>query len=437
MSTEITVSVGGNPLLDKARDQQNASRQAQLEKEAAQRLATQAGKERSKALTAQGKDANGNPLTGSLSKTPYIERRPAANRTLTGGVVGVQTGFPANYNPSTPRLLVGPPGVHLDESTGTTAPIDVLTLRPTPPGFGFPISGFGYASSTGTADEWYLLPLTGKTCLAIRIVTQVSAWYYFQVDDGFILLDSDSGSLWKAYAFVVSESATRQIAVPKTLEDYLKELIPPMSLNATTVYTGAPFTYGTGWTYNIATFNAATWRASRRYGDYSSVNDTLAKHFGMGYLTSNHRGAGAIATFATPAIYRFISGPMTIDNNSQNYAYMRQNYFSNAPSSYIGPCQLRNETIVSDGVSSYVDYSYPSCDSTKVGFDVTRAVPVDIFTGMDPANFVPKRAYDVKLNGASQTSGQYKLYYAWNWDNANYCRQEALSLGFSGADLTP
>ncbi len=80
MSTNINISVGDNKLLAQARLQQNASRQAQLEKEANKRLQSEAEINRVNALAAQGKDANGNPITGSQVTQPQIERRPAANR---------------------------------------------------------------------------------------------------------------------------------------------------------------------------------------------------------------------------------------------------------------------------------------------------------------------------------------------------------------------
>ena len=84
MSTNINISVGDNKLLDQARLQQNASRQAQLEKEASKRLQGEAEMNRVNALAAQGKDANGNPLTGTRFQVPQLDRRPAANRA--GGI---------------------------------------------------------------------------------------------------------------------------------------------------------------------------------------------------------------------------------------------------------------------------------------------------------------------------------------------------------------
>jgi hypothetical protein len=57
-----------------------ANRQAQLNREASTRLEAQATAARTTALATQGRDANGNPITGAFFTPTQIERRPAANR---------------------------------------------------------------------------------------------------------------------------------------------------------------------------------------------------------------------------------------------------------------------------------------------------------------------------------------------------------------------
>jgi hypothetical protein len=80
MSTNINITVGDNALLDRAQQQAAANRQAQLNREAATRLEAQATAARTTALAAQGRDANGNLITGAPFTQPQIDRRPAANR---------------------------------------------------------------------------------------------------------------------------------------------------------------------------------------------------------------------------------------------------------------------------------------------------------------------------------------------------------------------
>jgi hypothetical protein len=80
MSTNINITVGDSGLLDRARQQQAASRQAQLNREAATQLEAQAIAARTAVFAAQGRDASGNLITGTPFRQPQIDRRPAANR---------------------------------------------------------------------------------------------------------------------------------------------------------------------------------------------------------------------------------------------------------------------------------------------------------------------------------------------------------------------
>jgi hypothetical protein len=80
VSTNINITVGDGALLDRAKQQQSANRQAQLEREASARLEAQATFARTTTLTAAGKDAAGNPLIGTRLQVPQLELRPAATR---------------------------------------------------------------------------------------------------------------------------------------------------------------------------------------------------------------------------------------------------------------------------------------------------------------------------------------------------------------------
>ena len=97
MSTNINISVGDSKLLDQARLQQNASRQAQLEKEANKRLSNEAEINRVNALAAQGKDANGNIITAPGTGPKPLRDEPAAQRS--GGIYEVVL-VPTSENPT-------------------------------------------------------------------------------------------------------------------------------------------------------------------------------------------------------------------------------------------------------------------------------------------------------------------------------------------------
>lgn len=80
MSVNININFSGNGLLNNAKQQQSANRQAQLGREAYTRLETKATKARTKKLSIQGKDSKDNPLNNVPVSTPNIDRRPAAHR---------------------------------------------------------------------------------------------------------------------------------------------------------------------------------------------------------------------------------------------------------------------------------------------------------------------------------------------------------------------
>ena len=97
MSTNINITVGDSGLLDRAKQQQAASRQTQLNREASVQLEAEAtaafltnanaiasgaafNAARTAAFAAQGRDAQGNLITAPSRIQPYIAPRPAANR---------------------------------------------------------------------------------------------------------------------------------------------------------------------------------------------------------------------------------------------------------------------------------------------------------------------------------------------------------------------
>jgi hypothetical protein len=358
------------------------------------------------------------PQRTRFGATPTTYRRPEPGAVgSTEGVVGFQSTSPSNFDPADPQLLVGPPGVKSNETIGALCPNSALNIKERPPFY-----GRAYLESGGFYEDWFLLPLTKEACIAVRIKVRIFVWYHFDVTSGgFTLLDSSQDDLWEAYAFAVSKKKTRKITMPSILEGHLKELFPPMALNDTTNYRGFPFLYPTLDPYPVQTFNTPKWRDSSRYGNYSRGNETLPVAFGIGELNGFHGGnLGSLnrSEFFSPAVYQFLTGPMTVSNDSRNYQYMRETYFQNAPNYYLSQCHLDN-----------------TCDDTKIGFDVTREQPIDIITPVRDEAFRQKGAYDVKLNGADKNLDF--LYYAWNWDKPAYCQQQAISLGFTAADLRP
>ncbi|MFZ9959275.1 MAG: hypothetical protein ACO3GP_02690 [Candidatus Limnocylindrus sp.] len=148
MTTQINVTVGSGGLSDRAKQQQQAARQAQLEKERQQRVETQGQQQRTAKLEAAGKNPDGAPLYGTSSKEPEVDRRPAASRALTDSLllkpkdpayvvegttkVNLQStgGFPkiANWLSSTPPNYL---------ATGGPNGAPAFEIAPNPNGTGF------------------------------------------------------------------------------------------------------------------------------------------------------------------------------------------------------------------------------------------------------------------------------------------------------------
>ena len=100
MSTQINVTVGSGGLSDKAKQLQAGARQAQLEKERQRRIEAEGAAERTARFAAEGRNAQGQSLTGTPNTTPRPQDEPAAFRSATDDYLmllpsgGVQTGIP-------------------------------------------------------------------------------------------------------------------------------------------------------------------------------------------------------------------------------------------------------------------------------------------------------------------------------------------------------
>jgi hypothetical protein len=80
VSTQINVTVGSDDLSEKARQQQIANRQAQLDKERTGIIEAQATDKRIAAQAAKGLSLDGLPLYNVPTGVPDLDRRPAASR---------------------------------------------------------------------------------------------------------------------------------------------------------------------------------------------------------------------------------------------------------------------------------------------------------------------------------------------------------------------
>lgn len=274
--------------------------------------------------------------------------------------------------------------------------------------------------------------LTGFTQVSQNIYTQTMAYENVWFDSEII-------------CFVYNKKALRVITAPAQLVSKIDQIMPdyqyvyypqaigtrnstqtttPVILSGPVYTTDLQTTYPNG---NVAPQNL-TGSIIEFAGVYNYTpsievaNTFLATHFGIGQLHINSHGAGwnfNQEPYWTPAVYTYLKGEMNLQTSeSQNYAYMRANYFPNAPRRYI------NLTIEGD-------IWYQNTNPDK--YAITRQEPISITTPMPYTNFKT-------VNKGTQGVGYYpqtKGISAWDWGNSQFCKAQLLALGFSNADLTP
>ncbi len=182
MSTNINITVGGNALLDVAKQQQAANRQAQLNREASNRLEAQATAARTTALAAQGRDDNGNLITGALFTQPLIDRRPVANRAgeeffLLRPIAGPTDGaIPLISNKLPKEIFTGNP-VTFSATAGPSGSPALQAIAP--------VDGFNYVSLTN------VLPATPVSKYANRPLTDYTLQLFVRLGETYVTNQRD------------------------------------------------------------------------------------------------------------------------------------------------------------------------------------------------------------------------------------------------------
>lgn len=246
--------------------------------------------------------------------------------------------------------------------------------------------------------------------------------------------DTEQRQRYEIFAFYVDSSNVRQLDVPEALDTAIRALHPPLAVNSTqevitsSLYTrfeyadvagsssepsnyNGPVTYGYT---DVPSFDYTVHAESKLHGNYPARNDVLAKQFGLGRLNEEtHDG-----NYFTPAVYRFLGPAMNLTPAAaQTYAWMRENYFANAPRKYLAPCVNSSSCV----------------EEETVGFDVSTTAPEDIDTAVSASSFTSARRYNVALNGVND----FEVVFGWDWDDPTLCRTKLTALGFTAADLKP
>lgn len=455
MSTQINITVGSGGLSDRAMQQQQAARQAQLEKERQQRIEAQGTEQRNAKLQAEGKAPDGSALYGVNANVPQIERRPAAFRStgqglnlghmwtfstgeylpVTSGVIFIQGGSSLNNN------LVSGERSLTHVRPGATGEWITLQNEFSYPAFPTDATVVPFNDSTGTrtvrhrrssnsAAARFLLPAgNGNFIYIVREllvwgVTDASIYHHrSQFSGTFYYYSSSIGSLPTGYAsatsatgysslsraYICNNTTIREIAISTTLGTVLEAIcsVTPTLVQSSDTINGQVNTYE---------INAIPFWPEGGSGSIFFNGEGFKPAVVSGNLVY------------TPSIFEAIN-----------------NYAAFVPSTSI-------KTFPSKLKWGLPDASEGAYASPTIASAYTSGLP--FYHGLwpkaneePPANIwnpgytgdLPKRVDKATLEVTIPPTGFFNvsLLTVWDWDDPAYCRSMCRALGFTDADLTP
>lgn len=485
MSTNININVGDNKLLAQARLQQNASRQAQLEKEANQRL---------KAQATDAQTANLDPLTGTPYKTPQLKDRPAANRQFGIGFgecfyriqnsVGTNlqiqitvwsgdgtaqvskvvenSGYPVGYRTLDEVYGSLPP-------EGITATTQIVRFAAyggeaySSPGSLEVNESLGLNRDPGAIERIITLP-TGKDSAIICFLGKVCC--YKSV--GYIVYDIASSTSTTQYpisegvdyllaeSFFVTKTTVKTIATPNGLIDALRSsktfenikndpqtqfiqdsivvstAPAPVQVSGTfLVFNGINRPFPASWDNNNAYVKQDYidyWRYQNQEEALGGVGSTarFLQGWGVEPLASADPFQVNSIGLSSPGIYDAISKLLPYnDNNTTQLNSIKQLVTSaGQKAKWI---RLRNSSS-SVPTKRYVDLWPLQLPEVYYLQDQFGNYVISAF---DDLSWRQYKEYE-----RTQPSSTFRRFWS-DWGKASYCKGKALELGFTSADLTP
>jgi hypothetical protein len=493
MSTQINVTVDSGGLSERVKQQQLAARQAQLEKERTINLSAEALDKRVAAQAAKGLSLEGQPLNSAGSKQPQIQRRPAANRfgaeeTVSMGWLCVgpndwRTGSNSNQittiegtNQGRALAISSTDATYWLQINGipeTSATGDFAPGNPTV--YSAPFSTPYFVQRSWNNYTYDVLPLgKGNYMVLLRYEKAYSRvrWNFVSSNPNTYAIDMSpySGISTHYQAFVVGKSSVRQIntiaqqtktyldskvarAVPVTVGNYYLSV----SANSNAIYgvsdwppDGFPSNFGLAQSFS---FQLAANRAG---------NPNAYPYSGW-YVGRMPFATGPVPLgFASPAVYSKYTNyadwtdvTPTATNNFGTNAY--DTWFAGLANA-VPEDKIKNAL----GHSRETDSSFYSNTFSLPVYTWQQGNPVGNQWIFGPAGNPPRPSitdplywkafktlsfspsalpvpalpsYSTDAGGVS--SPQSILLTVTDWGAPSYCRQQALALGFTSADLTP
>jgi hypothetical protein len=483
VTTKINVTIDSGGLSDRAKQQQQAARQAQLEKERQQRIKAEGADQRSARLKSEGKAPDESLLYGPGFKQPDIERRPAANRfaqfdfgegyfTVARGANDIASVTVRSGNKATVLTI---------DLTGSEKPVgfrdaggeDKLPAIPGSTAFqpylyntgtnqirhvGYRRDGAGYlridasgAAGGGWAQfasivystDLIVLPITASTAVFAYSEQRHSYKTYTYHEEVF---SRDAGGLGSVAitesvpvaegreditkaAFLVGYNSVKQISYPETLYQTARqvELIPPFNLAREDLSATGMQSF-ISWNDPPLTglrqsYTGTGTEYSLGGSDYEGLQQIEIIGWGLKSDTSLYEVADSQRV--SPGIYDALQGasiPFYSYPDNPRFADVQQQV--NALGKQVKWFRVKYNADPSLTKAQIYTQSLPEYYSVN-----SQDTP------FQESGFVNKNLKGNRLILAKQSG---ETYYRWtDWNASGYCRSQATALGFSAADLTP
>lgn len=436
MSTQITINVSGNRLLQQSRETQAANRQQLTQKEAddkfladVRQIEATAPPQREGAVPEYGikeqtsAQRGGIPIGGA-----QLAYQPPVGVGYGSFVISTMAGA-GGY----PKYIQPPPPPEEGEAITViytpnwAGPAFSDTFVPSGRGCLEPVGGITecYANETysWTKHIEFVLPAGGKNFVVVLKYTDLASGHRSLAQNNSITLSEIQAQVSSvSKAFIVSPEQVREITLPGAVSNYLDQHLPDLTFN----------------TESIETFNAAnqpelipnfseeTWNGTRLYKDVTALTKVFAQSFGLGIFRYDNFSHNPFGNYWTPAAFAYLKGELPLPStNVTNYDVMR---------AYLKELQLPLP-------SRYISVDDPLLDDyventkTKIGI-VPVALAVDFLDTLASTGLNEKES-DVQIRPGDIYLQFFSFSYIWDWGNPLYCRSQLLQLGFTQADLRP
>lgn len=484
MSTNITINVSGNRLLQQSREAQTANRQQLTQKEVDDKFLADVRQIEAAELARQ--------RDGAVPEY-RIQEQTSAQRggfvlgnfdLLLGGFAGGDTGVessdsralfipqetlwtsPVAYNIEGSIPFDGFPNRDalydevLNQISSAYAPnqyyyynntfADPFTISaPTIEGSGTGIAGPGNMqrrySQVYRYENLVCLPVAKDKFIACWIIQKGVIHNFIQLIDppfgstiGTTSVTTTSEVKDTVVECVLMTSRTaRKIPCPPLLKTAIEKIYPSdmqtVTIGPIAVIGDNPnsssFNFDYSYVYYVQGFDPNELSSRRTYPTGFAY---YGRQFGIGTLSRNSHGLNDNARNSfhfSPGVFKWLNGDLADMNNLTDvsqlipleYARYRADYFTNAPKFYINTELSPPPYISALPASGYT----PEQIAAKLKIGTTTTEPLD-FRQPVPAETFKKVPIKVR-----------KQIWIWDWNDPNYCRSELSKLGFTPADLTP